>query len=285
MESISAWLMPLVSVGASFLVLLVLTIVVRKLPEVLSEALVKRIQHTYDIRLEKTKAELQESLATLNSSVDLLSSMQSELRKKEIESAEILWKAVIAAKNEFYDLVYIHSIMYPEEITSSLREGDGGPLASVQGYRDNQFMVDKLARISVLPVEETRMFAGEHLWHRLFVFRAFLGRLGILMQESFAANTYVDWREDEFILSQLSTILEESAMESAKKDLLGGTETIVSSLESEFLQESYRVLSGSQAVSDSLPDFHATLMYGAQSTNEMRERGVGDVQSKIGSQL
>ena len=177
--------MLLLSIGGPILLLFIWTLVVRTFPEVLGEALVKRIQFGYDVELEETKAELQESLATLKSSVDFLSSMKSELRKKEIESAEILWKAVIAVKDEFRDIVYLHSILHPKEVNSLLRKDDSGSLESVQDYRNRKFMIDKLERISILPVEETRLFVGDRLWYRFFVLRAFHGRLGVLMRQSF----------------------------------------------------------------------------------------------------
>ena len=66
---------------------IVWTLIIRFFPKVLGAAFVKRIQHGYDVKLEKTKAELQANFSTLEISVGYLTAAQSELRSKIIESS------------------------------------------------------------------------------------------------------------------------------------------------------------------------------------------------------
>ncbi|MXZ22717.1 MAG: hypothetical protein F4Y84_19320 [Caldilineaceae bacterium SB0665_bin_25] len=272
MEYVSPLLVLLITVGAPILLVLALTLLVRTFPEVLREALAKRIQHGFDVELEDTRAIHQERLATGTSSVSFLSSMQSELRVKTIESAEILWRAILSIKSEFSDLTYVLSILYPDEIRSNFRNGNLGLLARVEIYRDIECTTDKIERISTNQVEETRLFVGDRLWKLFFVFRAFHGRLGTLMQMSFERYEYLDWREDDFILWQLRQSLDDSAIESAKQDPFGGVQIVVSHLEFEFLREATRVMSGSQTLADSLADVQSTLAVGFQVAREIQEK-------------
>ena len=285
MEQISPLLTLLMSVGVPILLLVIWTLVIRTFPVFLGEALVKRIQFGYDERLEETKAKHQERLATGTSSVDFLSSMQSDLRLKTIESAEILWKAILAVEREFSDLVFLLSFLYPHEFDSLFHKYDSGPLATVENYRDIKYTTDKIEHISSSPVEETRLFVGDRLWYLFFVLRAFHGRLGYLFHKSFEKNEYFDWRNDDVILSQLRQVLDDSAIEDARQDPDGGVPIIVSHLESEFLREATRVMSGSQALADSLSDIQATLAYGAQMARERQENRVNAEQGKESSQF
>lgn len=271
MANLSLWQSVLIVIGFQILIHLAWTIALRTFPHVLGEALVKGIQHGYDSKLEQTKAEFQESLETAKSSVDYLSSMQSELRFKVIDSAEILWKAILSTKSEFSDIVFLQSMFYPNEINSFLHDDDGNRLASVKYYSEPNTVIDKMERISPHPIEETRLFVGERLWYRFITYRAYHGRLGVLMRMSLENREYSDWRKDDFILSQLRPILDDSAIDDAIQDPFGGTEVIVSHLESEFLREATRVMSGSQALADSLSDIRTTLLSGAQMTRERKE--------------
>ncbi len=271
MEFVSPVLILVITVGAPILLVLALTLLVRTFPEVLREALAKRIQHGFDVELEETWAIHQERLATGTSSVSFLSSMQSELRVKTIESAESLWRAMLSIKNEYSDIVYLLSIFFPDEISAFLQKEERGPLARVENFRDFQFTTDTFERFTTVSIEETRLFVGDRLWYLFFAFRVFHGRLGYLMHKSFEEREYFDWRKDDHILSQLRPVLDDIAIEDARQDPFGGVQIIVSHLESEFLREATRVMSGSQALADSLSDVQSTLAYGAQMTKEIQE--------------
>jgi len=271
LEDLSLWLVLGISIGGPTLLLFVWTLVIRTFPAVLGEGILKRIQFRYDVELEQNKAKHQERLATGTSSVDFLSSVQSDLRLKTIESAEILWKAILTVKKEFSDLVFLLSILNPDEFVSLFHKDDSGPLATVENYRDIKYTTDKIEHISSSQVEETRLFVGDRLWYLFFVLRAFHGRLGYLFYKSFGKNEYFDWRNDHVILGQLRQVLDDSAIEEAGQDPFSGVPTIVSHLESEFLREATRVMSGSQALADSLYDIQATLAYGAQMARESSE--------------
>ena len=285
MPDTSPWLTLLISIGVPVLLLLIWTLLIRTFPEVLGEALVKRIQFGYDARLEETKAKNQERLAAGTSSVEFLSSMQSELRMKTIGSAEILWRAILSLKDEFSDIVYHLTILYPEEINSFFHRNDRGPLARLENYRDFQYTTDKIERVLSQPVEETRLFVGDRLWYLFSATRAFYGRLGYLMHLSFENSEYCDWRKDDFILSQLRPLLDSAAIEDARQDPFGGVQILVSHLESEFLREATRVMSGSQGLADSLSDVQATLAYGAQMTRQMQENRIESEQNKSGDKF
>lgn len=281
MDGLNIWFLLFISLALQAILLFIWTLLVRTIPAIIGNAFAKRIQHGYDVKLEHTKTELQESFETLRSSVDFLSSMQSELRVKVIESVEILWSAVRTVESEFSDVVGLHTFIYPAEINSFLEGEANGPLVLVDSYRDFDHISAKIDRIRALPIEESRLFVGERLWYLFFVFQAFHGRIGYLMHESIKRKKYVDWREDDFIVDQLKSILQNKVVESAKQDQFSGIHIIVSHLETEFLKEATRVMSGSQALADSLSDIQATVQFGVLSAKEMKARRVDAAQRNV----
>ena len=102
--------------GLNAALLIVWTLVIRVFPSVLGTAFEKRIAHGYDNKLEKIKAEY----STLKTSVDFLSTTQSELRAKVIESTETLWSALLDTSKEFTGVRAVDTLLTPKEINEIL---------------------------------------------------------------------------------------------------------------------------------------------------------------------
>lgn len=266
METVLVWRALLI-----FVVLqLAWTLLIRTFPRVLGSAFLKRLEHQQNLKLEQTKAELQSAYSTLKTSVDFLSTVQSELRSKVITSVEPLWAAVLAVKSEFADVVLLDSVLLPNEIDDALQTGDHNTLIqSVEKYRDETCITKKMKCVDELATEKARLFAGDRLWLIFYIIRAVHGRLALLVHWSFEKNQYVDWRDDKGVQSLLEAVLSKQVIDSAKGKKVQGLQVLVAHLEAEFLKEAVRVMSGSQGFADSLSDLQATLQYEHQKLEDV----------------
>ena len=261
---------------------LVWTLVIRVFPSVLGKAFEKRIEHGYDSKLEQVKAELQASYATLKTSVDFLSITQSELRTKVIASIESLWKIVCGVEKEFADIMIIDRLLLPEEVGEIL-----------SGQRHNQTIqqileshskledwTDKLNRITALETGSERLFVGDRLWLFHSTIRAIHGRFAVLMGESLKQHKYVSWKEDRLMNSHLESCLPTSVIDSAKGKRFGGLQVAITHLESEFLKEATRVMSGSHVLADSLSDIQSVLQYQNQQIRDRKSLDLPSIPEK-----
>ena len=125
--------------GFWILLLISWTLVIRVFPSILGKAFEKSIEHRYDRNLERIKAELQAYYSTLKTSVDFLSTAQSELRTKVIASTETLWHFVCAVEKDCGRFMFVDALVLPNEIDEVL-----------SGERDNRSTLDAFKACSDL---------------------------------------------------------------------------------------------------------------------------------------
>jgi hypothetical protein len=246
------------TIGLIVLSQLILTLVLRTFPDFVGSALTKSLEHRFDLKLEKAKAEMQSAYSTLKTSVDFLSAGQAEHRLRTINAVEKLWNAILAVKEEFRDIVFVHMVMTPDEIGKVVQaDPEHRLLGAAAKYRHEEHLHVKMDRIDRLAPEGERLFCGDRLWLIFFVTRAFCGRIGALMHISIIDRVYIDWREDEGVASQLMAIIPPTIITEAKQKPFFGVPMLLSYLEAEFLKEARRIMSGSQGLADSLSDIQA----------------------------
>ena len=156
----------MVELGWPLVALVIWTFLIRWFPSILGKAFEKRIEYRYDRKLEKIKAELQASYATLKTSVNFLSTTQSELRSKVISSTKTLWSIVCAVEAEFSGIMVIDHFMFPSEVDERLSHGSFRQM--LEPYRDLESCVDKLTRAGTSKASAERLFVGDRLWLVLF---------------------------------------------------------------------------------------------------------------------
>lgn len=252
--------------GLNAALLIVWTLVIRVFPSVLGTAFEKRIAHGYDNKLEKIKAEY----STLKTSVDFLSTTQSELRAKVIESTETLWSALLDTSKEFTGVRAVDTLLTPKEINEILSGERENPVIQefLKPYSDAKSFTDKLTRYLVLLNEKDRLFVGDRLWILGAAIVAIHGQCGFLMQKSIEQKQYFSWKDDETVNSFLKSHLSEDVIGKAKAMKLGGLNMIFAHLGSDFLKEAARVMSGSQGFADSLSDLNSVLQYQNQQIQQ-----------------
>ena len=244
----------------------------RVFPSILGKSAVKYIEHQYARKLEQIKAELQASYSTLKTSVDFLSTTQSELRSKVIASTETLWGTVSAAEKEFVDIMLLD--MLPNEVDEVLSGKSNNRFIrqTLELYKDPQFFTEKFKRAEAIKTGSERLFVSARLWLVCSTILAVHGRFGFLMVQSLEKQQYVNWKDDHVMNSFLEYCLPKTVIDGAKGKRLGGFQVAVAHLEGEFLKEAARLMSGSQGFADFLSDIHETMRYESQQMTIQRER-------------
>lgn len=241
-------------------------ILIRVFPSLLGTAVQKHIEHQYDRKLEQTKTELQASYSNLRTSVEFLSSTQSELRSKMIAAVEKLWGIILSVEKEFGVIMLIDKFWLPDYADKIFRTDEiiAPTMQEVKFFKDPNLPLEKLKEAKALNTEMERLFVGERLWLIYHTLIAVHSRFGYLIHESLNQKKYVKWQNEQSLISLFTPILSEEIINNAKDKKIGGLSMIVAYLKAEFLKESIRVMSGSQGFADSLSDINSTLQHETQ---------------------
>jgi hypothetical protein len=258
---------------------LILTLILRMFPDFLGSALTKSVEHRFDLKLEKAKAEMQSAYSTLKTSVDFISVGHPEYRQRTLGSVESLWTAIGTASKEFSNLLRIHRCLESDEIDTLLNGQEiykavqgtrQGFLDDVRCYGDAVYINQKLQNIQAIASESNRLFVGDKLWLRYMSILSVYLRSGVLMNKSIKEARYMDWRRDDRILKCIdrSLLPGESKLAKEEEDL----GSVLARLEDAFLKEARRVMSGSEALAEALSDVQASMQIEHEKISEARER-------------
>jgi len=155
--------------------------------------------------------------------------------KRQLEALESLWGIILALRKTFGTVVYVDTILLPNEIDDFFKSGRYRQVMdAVSEYADPQCVARKIT--SVDPNRE-RPFLSNRIFSIVFVLRALYGRAALLLQNSFIDRKYNDWRLDPGTDQLLRGMLPAAIVESVKKKPHGGLSAAIDYLESKFLAE------------------------------------------------
>lgn len=251
---------------------LVLVLVLRIFPGLLSAVLTKKIASHYDAGLERLRADLNAKYSTLDTAVAYLSASHNELRSKRIEAAESLWTAIRTIENEFRQATTAQSLFLPKELHAFFSQREHPGISTFLGdYKDLDGLRQKMDIYDELDCERHRLFSGERLWLRFEALWRAHGRIGWLVIRSFEESVYVDWRDDHLMNDILLSVLSVDVLTQAKERRLGGFNHVLGHLRACFLKEAARITSGSPQMANDLSDTQATLLAEQQRIRSLEE--------------
>ncbi len=222
-------------------------------------------------RMEALKADLQATYSTLQTAVDVVAAGQSGMRDQIIAATTALWKSILEHNDKVGGLVTFTMIFTADEIDSFIKKGAAGAISGYLSHYKTDIYTNEFAHESHKQgLERHRLFCGDRLWLIFFVGRAVYLRNALLMVNSFKTNSYHDWRDDEAIVTHLSSILPSAIVERSRSDFSFGLQGAMNLLQSEFVREAHRVMSGSKAFADSLTDTNALMQLEQQKAAEAR---------------
>ena len=236
------------------------TIVVRKFPEILSSGIIKRIEHNYDVKIEKLKGEIQANVSTMQSSIDFLTVSQSEYRHKIISSIDCLWLSIQACQNVYSSVMFLHNILSPDEIRELIDKNDNIKLQHIlDEYSDSIFVIEKTKEIECKLTGIEVLYVSSRLWN---LYRAVLlvhGRAAVLLNQSITRNMYQDWRQDRLMLSAISDIVSEENISDARERMVGGLNDILNWIIADFIKEASNLLRSPMELKESVLKIYSVL--------------------------
>ena len=257
------------SLGLVAASILIWTIIVRSFPDILSRRIVKHIEHGYDAKLENLKAELQENISTMQSSIDFLGVSQSEYRGKVTLSIDCLWLSIQSCRNAYSNVMFLHGILTPNEIRDCIEKNDNAKLWHIlEEYRDVTFVTEKNKEIEQHLTGTEILYVGSKIWT---LYRAVLlvsGRAAILLNQSIDKKQYQDWRQDKHLLSAIGDILPEEHILNARGKVIGGLNDILDWIIAEFIKEGSSLLQGSVQLEESVSRIYSVLKKTAKKPSD-----------------
>ena len=218
------------------------TIVVRKFPEILSSGIIKRIEHNYDVKIEKLKGEIQANVSTMQSSIDCL------------------WLSIQACQNVYSSAMFLHNILSPDEISELIDKNDNIKLQHIlDEYRDSTFVIEKTKEIECKLTGIEVLYVSSRLWN---LYRAVLlvhGRAAVLLNQSITRNMYQDWRQDRLMLSAISDIVSEENISDALERMFGGLNDILNWIIADFIKEASNLLRSPVELEESVSKIYSVL--------------------------
>jgi len=222
------------------------------------------------VALEQAKGEITGSYATLKSSMDFLSTNQSELRAHSVEAVNTLWRVMLDIREAYSSLIVFEHVFRVRERQDALAQKDHVRiLRFVSDYEYQETITARDQPFLVVDFERHRPFCGEKLWLIFFIFRRIYLRCGYLTGQSLASRKYTPLIEDRGIVQLLRAVVSEELIKQAQHDEFNGLASAIGQIKGDFLKEAARVMSGSKAVAESLSD--------AQATQHLHTREVAEV--------
>lgn len=252
------WLGTWIGIVAMLTLIVIWTLVVRSVPEILTKGVLRRIDHEYAKKLEQFKSEIQTAHSSINRAVEIASS-QTEFRSRSIRSTENFWKKIIEFDDNSH-MAMLDSILYEEELDEQIRKGSNAVVSGIlKEFSGSEFVIKYAERLKKSDLSNDRLFISIKLWD---IYRAIVsvhGRFQFLLNRSIAEKRYLSWKHDELFQSNLKGVLDEEVIENARKRERGGLQTILIHLQTEFLAEASRVMSGSSQLESTVPSVQAVV--------------------------
>jgi hypothetical protein len=181
------------------------------------------------------------SAHTVNASTITVQSAPSKnhlTHQRQIQAVEHLWQVVRALNSEFGSAVFVDTILTPSELDAYFSEGKYPQIADcIREYADMNFSLRKLTSAGANDADKERPFVTHRLWSIFFILRGFYCRIALLLTTSYKEGKFVNWRTDGGCEQLLRAILPAQAVEKIKGQAIGGLQTAIDALESQFLSE------------------------------------------------
>ena len=164
------------------------------------------------------------------------------LLQKRLAAAETLWTTVLDLRERLSAVIFFYTILVPSEY-DSVFEPDRKTREMVSGISD-ELIGAAMSRAQ--RVEEGRPYLSDSLWSSFFVYRAFLGRLAVLIVMGKHDRHIGDWRDDNGIRQILGSLFDKSQLEMflAPKNNVHAVNQVLDVLQKRMLDEISRISTG-----------------------------------------
>jgi hypothetical protein len=228
------------------------------------------------VGLEEIKAELgretnrkietlKSDNSTLQSSIDLLSANQGEIRARRLVAVEKMWNVFLQMNDKFSGVAFLDMILLPDELDDFFRGDWQKPRADylkgiVGRYAKEDATFNIFKESGAMEIETERPFYGEKIWIIFYVLRAVYGRCALLIARSLEKKQFQNWKDDQHLATVVGMVLPQKIVDTARAMRSQGLQAIIFHLNQEFLVEADNLLSGTKTTAKLLPNYQAMLM-------------------------
>lgn len=229
------------------------------------------LDRSSSMALERAKASLAADYGTLKSSMDFLSASQSGLRAHSVQAIQALWRDVLALKAAMGGLWTFEQILTAGEKQDVVSGQDHRGLDHIAPYLSEAAYIAHISPLLESDAEAHRPFCGERLWLLFVIYRNVHLRSAFLTRQAVEKGRHQRLIDDSGINQLLKTVLSDESVVAARKQPFNDLNSLLVEIEGLFLREAVRVMSGSNAVAESLADMQATLLLQTEALRPSRE--------------
>jgi hypothetical protein len=230
-----------------------------------TERLLSKWREQEQASLERLKDALSADRLLLETAIKSSQLGQDASQQKRLAAIERLWIATLKLKSDFSLVVFFFTILMPEEYDAALR---GGPLSDLVAKVTDEWVTENMKSVDAL--EADRPYLGETLWLRFYIYRAFIGRLSVLITMGKANKKIKNWKEDGGVREILSAVLSKEALNAVLA--LPFPSAAQTALEGVMLEEVSLILSGRRSAVDSFENAKSLRKAVSELTDERARR-------------
>lgn len=223
--------------------------------QALTEWLTTGVRHAYDVKLEKLKSELQQSVeSTLRlqaAVVGAAAAGQAAAFPQRVECLRDLWRLMMAMRRNAPTIAGMTEIMTTDELIDKVsHERDGEQLRA-----EIDVAHAKMRALGGEAADDLRLLVGAMPWSLFYTYRALIGRTCVYFDLKMdRANRFKDlparWKDDTGVRQIVGAVLNETELARFTKHDIGGLAYVLAIVESRFIAEAGRVLSGEAAATE-----------------------------------
>jgi hypothetical protein len=159
-----------------------------------------------NIKIETLKSDN----STLQSSIDLLSANQSEIRARRLVAVEKMWNVLLQMNDKFSGVAYLDTILLPDELAEFFRgqKPRSDYIRAIVGqYAHGDASFNNLKESGAMEIERERPFFGEQIWIIFYVLRAVYSRCAVPTARSLEEKKFHNWKEDRHLADIVGMVL------------------------------------------------------------------------------
>ncbi|MFH1375710.1 MAG: hypothetical protein ABIH35_03510 [Patescibacteria group bacterium] len=195
--------------------------------------------------METLRAQLARDRLVMETAIFSFSSGQKAAQEKKIQATEKLWKHVLKIRKICQSAIFFYSILHPSEYNEVFTK----PKMKAMISDLNDSVIEQISS-DPEDLESNRPFLGEKLWLLFFIYRAFLGRISLILVDGLKEGEIKDWRKDHGVHSLLKNILSNEQLTAVTVESPIAMHKAINLLEAMLLEEISLIISGQKASKD-----------------------------------
>jgi len=195
--------------------------------------------------IETLRSQLTRDRIVMETAISSFSSGQRAVQEKKIQATAKLWKRVLKIRKVCHSAIFFYNIVHPSEYNEVFAKPN--MKAMISNLDDS--VVDQIIS-DPEDFESNRPFLGEKLWLLFFIYRAFFGRITLILVDGLKKGKIKDWRKDHGVHSLLKYVLSNEQITAVTVESPIAMHKAITLLEAMLLEEISLIISGSKASKD-----------------------------------